>query len=154
MIEATQKTALESSGFRDMVAFYLGTNQYALDIARVRGINKLLPITEVERAPDYVKGLVNLRGQVVTVLDLNLRLGQASTSVTRDSRIIIVSSEEEGVGLLVDRLNDVVHAASDLIEAPPANLDGIQGDFFVGVYKAAESLIGILDVDELLKTSE
>jgi purine-binding chemotaxis protein CheW len=137
-----------------MVAFFLGTNQYAIDIARVRGINKLLPITEVERAPDYVRGLVNLRGQVVTVLDLNLRLGRPPTTFTRDTRIIIVSSEDEGVGLLVDRLNDVVHTAADMIEATPANLEGIQGDFFVGVYKAADSLIGILDVDELLRSSK
>lgn len=142
------------SGPIELVTFFLGENQFGIDIARVRGINRVTSIVTVERAPFYVQGLLNLRGQVVTVIDLNRKLGLERTVISTESRIIIVMGEEERVGLLVDRVRDVVRADQGSMEGPPANLGGVQGSFFSGVHKADEGLVGLLDLDEILQIGE
>lgn len=135
----------------EMVTFYLGGGLCGMDILRVQEINKLLEMTPVPLAPEYVNGILNLRGQIITIIDLGKRLGLSSTRLSDESRNIVVDSENEYIGLLVDRISDVVRADWDNVEQPPANIGGILGKFFEGVFKTENSLIGILDVDEVLK---
>jgi purine-binding chemotaxis protein CheW len=135
----------------EMVTFYLGGTLCGMDILRVQEINKLLEMTPVPLAPEYVNGILNLRGQIVTIIDLGKRLGLSSTRLSDESRNIVVDSENEYIGLLVDRISDVVRADWDNVEQPPANIGGILAKFFEGVFKTENSLIGILDVDEVLK---
>lgn len=113
-----------------------------------------MDMTKVPQAPSYVTGILNLRGQIVTIIDLGKKLGLGSTEATSSARNIIVSSPGEHVGLLVTRLSDVVSAETDKIERAPANMGGIQGDFFSGVYKTEDKLIGILDVNKVLRLEE
>lgn len=99
-------------------------------------------------------GILNLRGQIVTVLDLARRLGLGSTKPDPQCRVIIVNSAGGKVGILVHRISDVVSV--DLREqgSPPANMRGIQGRFFTGVCKREHSLIGLLDIDKVLSLDE
>jgi purine-binding chemotaxis protein CheW len=135
----------------ELATFYLGDALCGMDILKVQEINKLLEMTEVPQAPDYVKGILNLRGQIVTVIDLGKKLGLSLTDLGIHTRNIIVNSKNEYVGLLVDRIGDVERTDWDKIEPPPANIGGVQGKYFDGVFKKENSLIGILNVEEVLK---
>ena len=134
----------------ELATFYVGESLYGMDILKVQEINKLMDMTRVPQAPDYVMGILNLRGQIVTVIDLGKKLNLDNIQVNETSRNIIVNSGNEYIGLLVSRISDVVEAQWDKVEKPPANLDGIQGTFFKGVFKTKDRLIGILDVDRVL----
>ncbi|MBU3983688.1 MAG: chemotaxis protein CheW [Proteobacteria bacterium] len=125
-----------------------------MDILKIQEINKLMDMTKVPQAPSYVTGILNLRGQIVTIIDLGKKLGLGSTDTTLSSRNIIVSSPGEHVGLLVTRFSDVISADTAKIERAPANMGGIQGEFFSGVYKTDDKLIGILDVNKVLRIEE
>jgi purine-binding chemotaxis protein CheW len=113
-----------------------------------------MDVTQVPQAHECVKGILNLRGQIVTIVDLGQRLGLASSESKDESRNIIVNSKGEYIGLNVDRLSDVVQAEWERVEPPPANIGGVQGKFFQGVHKTDNDLIGILDVEEVLKEDE
>lgn len=111
-------------------------------------------MTKVPQAPDYVLGILNLRGQIVTILDLGKKLGLGETNISQDPRNIIVNSAGGHVGLLVRRISDVVSADMEKRERAPANMSGIQGEYFTGVYKTNDNLIGILDVDKVLSIED
>jgi len=138
----------------ELATFFVGDALCGMDILKIQEINKLMDMTKVPQAPSYVTGILNLRGQIVTIIDLGRKLGLGSTEATLNSRNIIVSSPGEHVGLLVTRLSDVVSADTEKIERAPANMGGIQGEFFSGVYKTDDKLIGILDVHKVLRLEE
>lgn len=135
----------------ELATFYVGEALCGIDILNIQEINKQIEVTEVPQSAEYVTGVLNLRGRIVTVMDLGKKLGLSSIEMSKDNRNIIVDSEDEQIGLLVDRISDVLIAESSQIEPAPANIGNIQGKFFNGVYKTDKSLIGILNIDEVLK---
>jgi purine-binding chemotaxis protein CheW len=135
----------------ELATFYVGDALCGMDILKVQEINKLMEMTRVPQAPDYMVGILNLRGQIVTIIDLGQKLGLGSVEISSDSRNIIVNAPGEHVGLLVTRIGDVVMADPNKIEQAPANMSGMQGSFFTGVYKTENNLIGILDIKEVLR---
>ena len=135
----------------ELATFYVGNALFGMDILKVQEINKILDMTVVPQAPEYVKGILNLRGQIVTIIDLGIKLGLSTIDIGPETRNIIVNSKNEYIGLLVDRIGDVERTSEDQIEAPPANISGITAMFFEGVYKKENSLIGILNVEKVLK---
>ncbi len=138
----------------ELATFYVGNALCGMDILKVQEINKLMQMTKVPQAPEYVIGILNLRGQIVTIIDLGKKLGLGETDLTQDPRNIIVNSEGGHVGLLVRQISDVVEADMEKKEHAPANMGGIQGEFFTGVYKTDNELIGILDVDKVLSIED
>lgn len=138
----------------ELATFYVGNALCGMDILKVQEINKIMQMTKVPQSPEYVIGILNLRGQIVTIIDLGLKLGLGETDLTQDPRNIIVNSEGGHVGLLVRKISDVVAADMEKKERPPANMNGIQGEFFTGVYKTETELIGILDVDKVLSIED
>lgn len=138
----------------ELATFYIGDALCGMDILKVQEINKLLQMTKVPQAPDYVIGILNLRGQIVTIIDLGKKLGLGETDLSQDPRNIIVNDSGGHVGLLVRKIGDVVPADMEKSEPAPANMQGIQGDFFTGVFKTEKELIGILDVDKVLSIEE
>lgn len=154
---------------RTFSTFLLSGQLFGIDILVIREINRLLEITPVPHASDYICGLLNLRGQIVTILDLNRRLGLDQIAVSDKSHNIILKTEQElqnlglnrdynnlatstdKVGLLVDDIKEVVIVSEDSIEPPPANIGKIDGQFLTGVLKQNNALIAILSVEKLLK---
>ncbi len=134
----------------ELATFYVGEALCGMDILNVQEINKLMDMTKVPQSPEYVTGILNLRGQIVTVIDLGKKLGLTSTDLNDATRNIIVNAENEYIGLLVSRISDVVEAKWDKVEEPPANIGGVQGAYFKGVFKTKNRLIGILDVTKVL----
>jgi purine-binding chemotaxis protein CheW len=133
-----------------MATFYVGEALCGMDILKVQEINKLMEMTTVPQAPDYVMGILNLRGQIVTIIDLEKKLNLGKTELSDMSRNIIVNAQDEYIGLLVSRIGDVVEAKWEKMEPPPANIGGLQSKYFKGVFKTKERLIGILDVEKVL----
>lgn len=147
-------TTNQSKRIVELATFYIGDALCGMDILKVQEINKLMQMTKVPQAPDYVLGILNLRGQIVTILDLGKKLGLGETDISQDPRNIIVNSAGGHVGLLVRRISDVVSADMNRRERAPANMSGIQGEYFTGVYKTNDNLIGILDVDKVLSIED
>ena len=135
----------------DLATFYVRESAYGIDLLKIQEINKLLVLTPVPGAPSYVRGILNLRGQIVTVIDLGYKLGLPETRLNDRGRNIIVRSAGENIGLLVEQISEVIRVNIDEVEGPPANMNGIQGDFFHGVIKTADRLIGILDIEKVLE---
>ncbi len=135
----------------EFATFYIGDALCGIDILRIQEINKQVKVTWTPQGPDYVLGVLNLRGRIVTVIDLGRKLGLSPIESGKNNRNIIVESQDEHIGLMVDSISDVLIAESDRIEAAPANIGGLQGSFFDGVYKTERNLIGILNVDDVLK---
>jgi len=146
--------ANQSKNIVELATFYIGDALCGMDILKVQEINKLMQMTKVPQAPEYVLGILNLRGQIVTILDLGKKLGLGDTDISQDPRNIIVNSAGGHVGLLVRRISDVVTADMEKRERAPANMSGIQGEYFTGVYKTNDNLIGILDVDKVLSIED
>ncbi len=138
----------------ELSTFLVGDALCGMDILTIQEINKLIDMTSVPQAPSYVLGILNLRGQIITSIDLGKKLGLGETDMSEDPRNIIVNSRGEHIGLMVRKISDVVQADKDKFEPPPSNMGGIQGEFFTGVYKTENKLIGILDVEKVLKMGE
>ncbi len=134
------------------VTFRLDGHLAGLHILNVREINRVLDITPVQQAPEYVRGLVNLRGQTVTVMDLGVRLGLGPRRITGETHNIIL--KQEPVGLLVDSIGDVEEAGEGAVEPPPANLNGIGVEFIRCVVKLRDELLVVLSPDKILECGE
>lgn len=146
-MQATQST---NETVRRLALFESGDLLCGLDIAHVQEINKNIAVTAVHRAPQYVCGVINLRGEIVTVIDLRIKFGFEPMPPGTETQIVIVRQGGENIGLLVDSVSDVVLADEKDIEPPPSNLAGVTGHFFKGIYKLEHSLVAILNIDELL----
>jgi len=142
------------SGTVELASFYVGEALCGMDILKVQEINKLIEITRVPQAPDYVFGILNLRGEIVTIIDLGKKLGLKSTELTDKTRNIIVNSNGEHIGLMVEKISDVIQVEWEKVESTPANIGDVQGKFFTGVFKTEGRLIGILDVEKVLEESD
>jgi len=103
----------------ELVTFFLDDIIYGIDINKVLGINKVQGLTPVAQAPAYIKGLLNLRGQIISIIDLRIKLDLEPGRLNEKSRVIIVNSSGEVIGLLVDSIYDVVVAEPGNIENPP-----------------------------------
>jgi purine-binding chemotaxis protein CheW len=148
MAETTIDASSEDLEFS---TFYVGGALCGINILNIQEINKHFEITKVPQASDYIEGILNLRGRIVTIIDLGKKLGLAPVNKDKDNRNIIVNSEDEHIGLLVDAISDVALAKKEDIEPAPSNIGGVKGKFFQGVLKTEKHLIGILDIDEVLK---
>ena len=134
----------------ELTTFNIGDACFGINILNVQEINKLTRVTPVPLAPEYVKGILNLRGQIITVMDVGKRLGLPAQCETKHQRNIVVCFKNEFIGLLVDSIGDVFRTGRKNIEKPPANVVGLQGQFFEGVFITDNQLIGILNLTALL----
>ncbi len=133
-----------------LATFFLGDYCFGIDLLEIQEINRQRDLTEVPHTAEHVRGVINLRGEVVTVLDLRTMLGLAPLEFTRLTRNIILQSGGEPVGLLVDRLADVVSATTGDLQAPPANVAGVEARCILGVHQTEEQLVVVLRLEELL----
>ena len=136
-----------------LIVFHVGELLCGVSITHVQEITQNVEITPVHHAPEYVKGVVNLRGRIVTVIDLRKTFGLERVELHPEMRIVIVRFGEENTGLLVDRVQDVMQADQCDIEAPPGNVCGVSGAFFRGVYKKEKGLVAVVNLEEMLRYS-
>jgi purine-binding chemotaxis protein CheW len=145
--EAQEDTALR----REFVTFQLDGDPYALPIERVREIVRLRPITPVPRVPTAVRGVISLRGEVVEVLDLRLRLGLEPREASRTSRIVVLHAEDGSVaGLLVDSVRDVLRIPEDQIRSA----SGGENDAVAALLVRGDEFVSLLDLDRVLELGD
>jgi len=135
----------------EIATFYVGQALCGLDIQSIQEVNKVTDVTWVPQAPKYVKGILNLRGQILTVLDIAEKLSLGNTEEDRHNRIVIVQDKGEAVGLLVSRMGDVIAVDHTKIEPTPANIGSVQSAAFEGVIRGEKDLVGILNLDRVLE---
>lgn len=153
----TAQTEVDESAedVRQLVCFQLAEGSYALDIKFVREINRLTDVTAIPTAPDFVEGIINLRGTIVPVVNLGLRFGLAATEHSKDARIVVIESDGHTLGVVVDEVSEVLRLSGDEIE-PADNMtsSGIDVDFVDGVGKVGERLILLLAPNKLFTEEE
>jgi purine-binding chemotaxis protein CheW len=133
-----------------LATFFVRDALCALDAAGVQEVIRLGPVTPVPYAPAEVRGIVNLRGRIVTIVDLGLRLGFPQAVAGAESRIFIIEDRNEFIGLLVDRVDEVVEVESAHWQPPPANVNWGQARFFKGVCRSGGRVITLLDAGKIL----
>ena len=136
------------------LTFMVGDVEYGVGILRAKEIIDYVPITMVPNAPEFVRGVINLRGRVVPVVDLAVRFGRAPAEVTRRSCIVIVDVERDGVrdvvGVISDRVRQVAELPPDAIEPAPAFGTGVRTDWLLGLGRAEKGFVLLLDTDRVL----
>jgi purine-binding chemotaxis protein CheW len=140
------------------LTFALGKEEYGLEILKVREIIGWLDITALPRTPTYVKGVVNLRGQVIVVIDLRTKFAMETAAKTDQTCIIVVEIAHQGrklsTGLIVDRVSEVLEIPSENIEDAPTFGTAIATDFILGMGKVGEAVKILLDIDKVMTGSE
>lgn len=137
-----------------LVTFHVAREEFAVDILDVREINRMMDITRVPHAPDFVEGVINLRGQVIPVVDLRKRFGLEPGERDKNTRIVVVELGSKVVGFLVDSVSEVLRVPKSLVEPPPALASGVEADYIRGVVKLEDRLLVLLDLHRLLNRGE
>lgn len=133
-----------------LVTFSLGSEEFGVDIMRVQEIIRIPPITRVPKAPSYVEGVINLRGNVIPVISLRSRFGMTRVEETDLSRIIVLQVQNKVFGIRVDAVTEVMRLDSEGIEPPPPVAIGMDSQFIRGVGKIGERLLILLNLDHIM----
>jgi len=133
-----------------LVTFSLGSEEFGVDIMRVQEIIRIPPITRVPKAPTYVEGVINLRGNVIPVVSLRTRFGMGRVEETDLSRIIVLQVQTKVFGIRVDGVTEVLRLDSESIEPPPPISLGMDSQFIRGVGKIGERLLILLELDQIM----
>jgi purine-binding chemotaxis protein CheW len=148
---SSEITDVQANNSLLVATFLLGESAFGVDTARVQEVVRMGDITPVHHAPDYVVGIRNLRGRIVTVVDLRSRLNLGCAEAGPENRILIVESQGDPVGLLVDRVADTITVDPDRLEPPPPNLHGVQARHLRGVCHGGGRLVALLDPGTVLE---
>ena len=137
-----------------LVTFRLGNEEFALDILKVQEINRIVDITRVPKAPDFVEGVINLRGRVIPIVDIRKKFHLKMKETTKETRIIVVNIMNKTIGLIVDSVSEVLRIDSGIIQPPPPLIAGLDSDYIKGVGKLDDRLIILLDIDKIFTTGD
>jgi purine-binding chemotaxis protein CheW len=146
--------ASDSAGSVQFVSFAIGDDQYGVDIMAVREIKGWSDITHLPKQPDYVRGVLNLRGVIVPIVDLRCRFDQGFTEATPLHVVIIVQIANRQVGLLADRVLDIVAFEPSQVQPVPKVAQSARADFLSGLVTIENVMLALIDLPNLLTTSE
>jgi len=134
---------------QQLINFMIGEEEFAIDLRYVREVIRCPEITRLPRSPDYVEGVIDLRGNIIPVIDLATRLGMPGSPFSSNTAVVIVETEVRLIGAIVDRINQVVRLAEDQITPPVRLAGGISEDFIRGVGRLEDRLIVILEISKV-----
>jgi purine-binding chemotaxis protein CheW len=136
------------------LTFFLSDEEYGLEILKVREIIGMMPITRVPRTPEYMRGVINLRGKVIPVVDLRVRFALEATEQSQRTCIIVVQAGGVEFGVVVDRVSEVANVASDDIEDAPSFGAEVGTEYLLGIAKSGGKVKLLLDIDRVLSRDE
>jgi purine-binding chemotaxis protein CheW len=148
-----EPTALLMRGGK-FLTFFLASEEYGIEILKVHEIIGLLPITRVPQTPNFLKGVVNLRGKVIPVVDLRLKFGMPPAETTSETCIVVVHLQGIEVGVMVDRVSEVIDIGDGEIEPPPSFGNGFNTEFIHGIGKSQGKVRILLNIEKALPTGE
>jgi purine-binding chemotaxis protein CheW len=144
----------DGSELLQLVSFVIGSEEFGVDILYVQEINRMLQITQVPNAPEFVSGIINLRGRVIPVIDLRCRLGLPPKEHDNNTRIIVIEVNGRTIGFIVDAVREVIRIPQNITEAPPEIVSGINSDFIKAVGKLGDKLLILLDLNKVFNADE
>ncbi len=138
----------------EYLTFRLGAEEYGIDILRVQEIRSYEPPTRIANSPAFIKGVINLRGVIVPIIDLRLKLGCASAEYNHFTVVIVLNVRGRVVGVVVDSVSDVLELGGDAIRPAPALSAAIDTSFITGIGSVAERMLVLMDIEALMSSSE
>jgi purine-binding chemotaxis protein CheW len=136
------------------LTFFLAGEEYGLEILKVHEIIGMLPITRVPRTPEYIRGVINLRGKVIPIMDLRRKFGMPREVDAQETCMIVVQIQGVQLGIVVDRVSEVANVVAADIEPPPSFGADVPTDFLLGLGKAQGRVRLLLDIDRVLSSQE
>ena len=143
-------TDAESTGTMQLVSFHLADETFGVEITKVREINLMCEITQVPQSPTYVKGLINLRSNVIPVVDLRALFGLPENELNSESRIMVLQVRSRIIGIIVDGVDEVLRISNKDIASPPPTVAGLEQDYLMGIVRLESKLLILLDIDKVL----
>lgn len=148
----------ELAQINSYLTFKLGEEEFAAHVSKVLSIMEMTKITKVPKSPDYMQGVINLRGQVLPVVDTRIKFGMSPTEFTQNTCIVVMEVEVEKeyvqVGALVDSVQEVLELSDEDIQPPPSIGTNYKSEFIYGMAKVDEKFIMILDMDKVFSAKE
>ncbi len=139
---------------QQLVVFDLSSEAYGVDIGAVREIIRLQDITKVPRTPEFVEGVINLRGKVIPVVDLRKRFGLPVEEESKENRIVVVDIGAQDIGVVVDAVTEVLRIATESVEPPASVITTADSEYLLGIAKLDSRLIILLDLERVLTETE
>lgn len=136
------------------LTFVLFGEEYGIEILKVKEIIGIMSITPVPQTPGHIKGVINLRGKVIPVIDLRSKFGFQETTHTKETCIIVVEVQNILTGLIVDTVSEVLDVSGEELEPTPSLGDGVNTEIFLGVAKIKDKVKILLDIDKVLRTED
>ena len=137
-----------------LVTFSIGDEEFGVNILKVQEIIRSMEITKVPRAPEFVEGVINLRGKVIPIIDLRRRFGLKPKAHDKNTRIIVIEITNIVVGFVVDAVSEVLRIPASTVEPPPPVVARVDSEYISGVGKLADRLLIMLDLDRLLSSDD
>ncbi len=150
-IEATKRDQEE---LLQLVSFKIGDEEFGVDILSVQEINRMSQITKVPNTPDFIEGVINLRGRIIPVIDLRVKLGMTRKEHGKNTRIVVVELKGQTIGFIVDEVSEVLRVPKNITEAPPDMVGGMNTDYITSIGKLEDRLLILLDLEKILSTTE
>ena len=153
-LPADRGTTAPDNSVIQLVGFRLDNEDYAIAITKIQEIILMKPITRVPQVPDFIEGLINLRGSVIPIVNLRKRFGLSPRDLDDETRIIVVNIHDKTVGCIVDAVTQVMRIGRDQIQPPPLGIMAISQHYLSGLAKLEDRLLIILDIDKLFEVGE
>lgn len=149
-------TDVHDDALRQLVCFKLGNEDFGVDISKVQEINRMVDITHIPQSPPFVEGVINLRGQIIPVVDLRLRFGlETAKERNKENRIVVIETVSAIVGFIVDEVTEVLRIKSSSIESTPEMVTtGVEIRYIEGVAMLEDSLLIVLNTDLIFSKEE
>jgi purine-binding chemotaxis protein CheW len=151
--ESAQQVGVETDG-NQFLTFHLGDELYGVDILRVQEIKGYTTVTKIPNTPEYIKGVLNLRGTIVPIIELRTTFGMPTIDYTMFTVIVVVVVRDRIMGLVVDSVSDVLNISRKDIQAPPEFGTTVDVSVLNGIAKSGDKLVALLNIDRLLTESE
>jgi purine-binding chemotaxis protein CheW len=137
-----------------VVSFALGSEEYGVDIAQVQEINRMVTVTHVPQAAQFMEGVINLRGRLIPIIDLRTRFGMERAERTKNTRIVVTEIGSKRLGMVVDSVSEVLRIPVEQIEDAPDLVAGVDSEYIRGVGKLDDRLIILLDLGRVISADE
>lgn len=151
-VESARRSVAAVAG--QYLSFFLAGEEYGLEILKVREIIGILPVTRVPRTPAYIRGVINLRGKVIPIIDLRLKLSMEAVEDDRETCIIVVQARSVQMGIVVDQVSEVLHIVESEIEEAPEFGASIDTQYLLGLAKSGGRVRLLLDIEQVLSRDE
>ena len=151
---STENNQNESRELLQLVSFFIGNEEFGIEIVKVQEIIRLIKITEIPNSPEFVDGVINLRDRIIPVIDLRIKLGMLKIEHNSSTKIIVIEIDNKTVGFIVDAVSKVLRIPLNITEPPPKIVNRINSEYITAIGKLEDRLLILLDLKKILTLEE